>query len=599
MNKNLIRNFSIIAHIDHGKSTIADRILEKTGAISNRDMRSQYLDSMDIERERGITIKSQTARLRYISSDEKEYVFNLIDTPGHVDFNYEVSRSLSASEGALLIIDASQGIEAQTLANFYMALENNLFIVPVLNKIDLPNADIEKVLNELEEVLGINRKDAVLVSGKTGCGIDKLLEAIVEKIPYPSGISESALRCLIIDSWFDTHKGVVALVRVFDGTVSVGQKILLMHSGKKFTVIEVGYFSPFIIKKDTLSAGDVGFVIANIKIISDAKIGDTITSLDNSAKTPLPGFLEVKPVVFAGIFPIDSVDYESLGDSILKLSLNDSSFTFQPESSKSLGFGFRCGFLGLLHMEITRERIEREFNLSVITTPPTVIYKVKLASGDMVELDNPSQLRDFSGVSYIEEPYIKLRIHSPDKYIGTIISLCEEKRGTQVSIFYPMPACVQIEYMVPFAEIMFDFFDKLKSISKGYASMDYDFDHYECSKLVRVDILLNGEVMDVLSFIAHADSAQRRGRELCEKMKNEIPRQQYQVAIQAAIGGKIIARETISALRKDVTAKCYGGDISRKRKLLEKQKEGKKKMKKIGKISIPQSVFVNILKLSE
>jgi GTP-binding protein LepA len=567
----LIRNFSIIAHIDHGKSTLADRILEHTGALAQREMKEQFLDKMDLERERGITIKSQAVRLNYTSQSGTTYLFNLIDTPGHVDFGYEVSRSLSACEGALLVVDASQGVEAQTLANVYLALENNLAIVPVINKIDLPSADPERVRKEIEDVIGIDASDSVLASGKTGLGIDDVLEAIVRVVPPPTGDPKAPLQALVFDSWFDAYRGVVVLVRVVN--------------------------SPHPVKLDKICAGEVGFVVANIKVVVEAKVGDTITWVDNPAPEPLSGFKEVKPMVFAGIFPIDSSDYENLREALYKLALNDSSLVFEPETSTALGFGYRCGFLGLLHMEIVQERLEREFNLDLITTAPTVVFKAFLRSGEEVRVDSPTRMPDPTRIEYLEEPYIHAHIHAPTEYVGALITLCEDRRGEQVGISYPTPTHAVVEYMLPMAEIVFDFFDRLKSLSRGYASLDYELEGYRRSKLVKVDVMLNGEHVDALSLIVHQSSAHRRGKSLCEKMKEIIPRQQYQVAIQAAIGGKIIARETISALRKDVTAKCYGGDISRKRKLLEKQKKGKKRMRQIGKIDVPQAAFLSVLKI--
>ncbi|MBN4077296.1 elongation factor 4 [Sulfobacillus acidophilus] len=597
MQKSLIRNFSIIAHIDHGKSTLADRILEYTGALSAREMKAQFLDKMELERERGITIKSQAVRLKYTSQDKKTYLFNLIDTPGHVDFGYEVSRSLSACEGALLLVDATQGVEAQTLANVYLALENDLTIIPVINKVDLASADPDRVKKDIEDVIGIDASNAILTSAKTGIGVDQLLEAIVERIPSPKGLDKNPLTALIFDSWFDAYKGVITLVRVTQGEITAGQEIRLMHQQKEFLVQEVGAFSPHPTTLKSLSAGEVGYVVANIKTVTDAKVGDTITLAKNPAKEPLIGFKEVKPMVFAGIFPIDSVDYENLKEALLKLSLNDASLAFEPESSQALGFGFRCGFLGLLHMEIVQERLEREFDLNLLTTAPTVIYKAHLKDGNVTKIDNPSKMPDPTKIDYLQEPFIKASIHTPNEYVGAIIALCERRRGEQVSINYITPNHVVIDYLLPLAEVVFDFFDKLKTMSRGYASFDYDMEGYRKSKLAKVDILLNGKVVDALSIIAHKENSHKRGKHICEKMKEIIPRQQFQVAIQAAIGGKIIARETISALRKDVTAKCYGGDISRKRKLLEKQKKGKKRMRQIGKVEVPQAAFLSVLKI--
>jgi GTP-binding protein LepA len=597
MQQENIRNFSIIAHIDHGKSTLADRILEFTGALQAREMKEQFLDKMELERERGITIKSQAVRLLYTAKNGQDYLFNLIDTPGHVDFGYEVSRSLSACEGALLVVDASQGVQAQTLANVYLALDSDLTIVPVINKIDLPSAEPERVRKEIEDVIGIDASGAVLASGKSGIGIDDVLEAVVHQMPPPPGSPDAPLKALIFDSWFDAYRGVVVLVRVKEGTLAPGNSIRLMHNGKEFTVQEVGAFSPHPVKLKELKAGEVGFVIANIKTVTDAKVGDTITRVDNPAPEPVKGFKEVKPMVFAGIFPTESSDYENLRDALLKLSLNDAALVFEPESSQALGFGYRCGFLGLLHMEIVQERLEREFDLDLITTAPTVIFKAFLKSGEQISIDNPSKMPDPTYVEYYEEPYVKVNIHAPTDYVGAIITLCEARRGEQIGIEYPSPTHAVVQYSLPMVEIVFDFFDRLKSLSKGYASLDYELEGYRRSKLVKVDILLNGDPVDALSLVLHQTSSYARGKAICEKMKEIIPRQQYQVAIQAAIGGKIIARETISALRKDVTAKCYGGDISRKRKLLEKQKKGKKRMRQIGKIEVPQAAFLSVLKI--
>lgn len=592
-----IRNFSIIAHIDHGKSTLADRILERTGALAAREMKEQFLDKMELERERGITIKSQAVRLKYKAKDGQEYLFNLIDTPGHVDFGYEVSRSLSACEGALLVVDASQGVQAQTLANVYLALENDLSIVPVINKIDLPSAEPERVQQEIEDVIGIDASQSVLASGKTGVGIDDVLEAVVNQMPAPLGDPNASLAALIFDSWFDIYRGVVILVRVKAGTVKAGETIKLMHNSKEYEVQEVGAFSPHPLKLQQLSAGEVGFVIANIKTVADAKVGDTVTHAEQAAKEPLKGFKEVKPMVFAGVFPTEASDYEGLRDALSKLVLNDAALVYEPETSQALGFGYRCGFLGLLHMEIVQERLEREFNLDLITTAPTVKFKAFLKSGEEVLVDNPSKMPEPTRVDYYEEPYVRVNIHAPSDYVGSIIKLCEARRGEQVGLDYPSPTHAVVEYVLPMVEIVFDFFDRLKSLSRGYASLDYELEGYRQSKLVKIDILLNGDPVDALSLVLHRSSAHQRGKAICEKMKEIIPRQQYQVAIQAAIGGKIIARETISALRKDVTAKCYGGDISRKRKLLEKQKKGKKRMRQIGKIDVPQAAFLSVLKI--
>lgn len=592
-----IRNFSIIAHIDHGKSTLADRILELTGALEAREMKEQVLDKMELERERGITIKSQAVRLSYHAKDGKTYTFNLIDTPGHVDFGYEVSRSLRACEGVLLVVDASQGVEAQTLANVYMALEHDLAIVPVINKIDLPSADPDRAKEEIEDVIGIDASDALLASGKTGLGVDLVLEAIVKRIPPPSNNDDKPLRALVFDSWFDNFRGVVVLVRVMDGVIKPGDGIKLMHNQKNFSVLELGVFTPHPKKIHELRSGDVGFIIANIKVVTDAKVGETITSTENSAPEPLSGFKDVKPMVFAGVFPIDTADYENLRDALYKLVLNDAALTFEPETSQALGFGFRCGFLGLLHMEIVQERLEREFNLTLITTAPTVIYFAYLRSGEKIRIDNPTKMPDPTHIDHLEEPFIRAAIHTPNEYVGALMSLCIDRRGEQIGLNYVSERHVVVEYRLPLAEVVFDFFDRLKTISRGYASFDYEFDDYRESKLVKVDVLLNGDSVDALSIIVHRDSAQRRGRSLCEKMKEIIPRQQFQVAIQAAIGGKVVARETISALRKDVTAKCYGGDITRKKKLLEKQKAGKKRMRQIGTVEVPQEAFLSVLKI--
>ncbi|MBM4282639.1 MAG: elongation factor 4 [Deltaproteobacteria bacterium] len=597
MASELIRNFSIIAHIDHGKSTLADRILEATGALTQREMQSQFLDKMELERERGITIKAQAVRLFYKADDGKTYNLNLIDTPGHVDFNYEVSRALGACEGALLVVDASQGVEAQTLANVYLALDGNLEIVPVLNKIDLPSAEPERVRKEIEDIIGLDASDAIPASAKAGIGIHEILEAVVRKVPPPRGSVDAPLACLIFDSWFDSYRGVVVLVRVFEGTVKPGMKVRFMHNGKDFEVQEVGAFTPHPAKLTHLQAGESGFIIANVKDVHDAKVGDTVTSASNPRPEPLPGFKEIQPVVYAGVFPIDAADYEDLKESLAKLKLNDAALKFEPETSQALGFGFRVGFLGLLHMEIVQERLEREFNLDLITTAPTVVYKAHMLDGSVVDVDNPSRMPDKVKIEKIEEPIIIASIHTPSDHVGAIIKLCEERRGIQKELNYITQTRVMVKYELPLAEVVFDFFDKLKTVSRGYASFDYELAGLREDELVKVDVLVNGDVVDALSIIAHRDRAQSRGRVLCEKMKELIPKQQYQVAIQAAIGGKIIARETLSALRKDVTAKCYGGDISRKRKLLERQKEGKKRMRQVGSVDIPQEAFLAVLKV--
>ncbi len=591
-----IRNFSIIAHIDHGKSTLADRLIEYTGGLSHREMKEQVLDQMDIERERGITIKAQTARLKYEASDGSEYILNLIDTPGHVDFSYEVSRSLAACEGVLLVIDASQGVEAQTLANVHLALDHNLEIIPVINKIDLPGADIQMVKKQIEDIIGIDSSEAILASAKEGKGIKEILEAIIKKIPRPKGGKDTPLRALIIDSWYDSYQGVVMLVRVFEGSLKPNMKMMFMATKKIYEVGRIGVFTPKDMKMDSLSAGEVGYVTGGIKNIQDAKVGDTITDYDRPAEKPLPGYKDIKPMVFSGIYPVDSSQYESLRDALEKLQLNDSSFKFEPETSIALGFGFRCGFLGLLHMEIVKERLEREFDLSLITTAPTVVYKVVTTKGEIIYVDNPSKLPPQNYLDRIEEPYISATIITPDEFIGSILQLTQEKRGVQKGMEYIGEKRLMVTYELPLNEVVLDFYDKLKSLSRGYASMDYEYLDYRPSDLIKLDILLNGDPVDALSSIIHRDKAYYYGRGLAEKMREMIPRQMFEVAIQAAIGGKIIARETVKALRKNVIAKCYGGDITRKRKLLEKQKEGKKRMKQIGKVEIPQETFLAVLK---
>jgi GTP-binding protein LepA len=592
-----IRNFSIIAHIDHGKSTLADRLLEFTGALSSREMQDQFLDKLELERERGITIKAQSVRLNYKAKDGQTYILNLIDTPGHVDFHYEVSRSLAACEGAILVVDASQGIQAQTLANVYVAIDNNLEIFPVLNKIDLPAADPARVKQEIEDVIGLDTTYAVEASAKTGVGIEDILENVVKVVPEPKGDPKHPLQALIFDSWFDAYQGVVVLMRLVEGTVKKGDEILLMAAEKKYVVDQLGVFTPHGVEVAKLAAGEVGFFTAAIKDIHDIKIGDTVTLANNPAAKPLAGFKEVKPMVFCGIYPTESSEYENLRYSLEKLRLNDASFQYEPESSLALGFGFRCGFLGLLHMEIIQERLEREYDLSLISTAPTVVYKVKTVQGETIMIDNPAKFPASSDIEVIEEPFIRSTIHIPTEYIGAIIQLCEGRRGTQNKMDYLTPTHVALEYELPLSEIVFDFYDKLKSLSKGYASFDYELIGYRSSELVKLNIMINAEVVDALSVILHREKAYQRGRDLCEKLREIIPRQQYEVAIQAALGGKILARETIKALRKNVLAKCYGGDISRKRKLLEKQKEGKKRMKQVGSVEIPQEAFLAALKI--
>jgi GTP-binding protein LepA len=594
-----IRNFSIIAHIDHGKSTLADRLLEATGTLSKREQQDQFLDNMDLERERGITIKAQSVRMDYRSKDGRDWVLNLIDTPGHVDFAYEVSRSLAACEGALLVVDASQGVEAQTLANVYLALESDLEIVPVINKIDLPSADVAGTRQEIEEVIGLDGSLAVPASAKEGVGIHDILEAIVAQMPPPDGHPDAPLAALIFDSWYDTYRGVVMLIRVVEGTIKLKDKILLWSNEKTFEVQELGIFAPKARAKTQLFAGEVGFVVANVKTVSEAKVGDTITHADRRCPAQLPGFHEVKPMVFSGIFPVDTQDYDDLRDALEKLRLNDSAFTYEPETSAALGFGFRCGYLGLLHMEIVQERLEREYNLSLITTSPSVVYEVKTTTGQMMRIENPSKLPPAQEIETIAEPVVTARLHTPKEYVGAILKLCEDRRGTQKDIKYMGEKRVQVVYELPLSEIVFDFFDKLKSVTRGYASLDYELLGYQVSDLVKLDMLINGEVVDALSTIVHKERAYQRGRAVAQKLKEVIPRQMFEVAIQAAIGGKIISRESLSAMRKNVLAKCYGGDISRKRKLLEKQKEGKKRMKSVGSVELPQEAFLSVLKMDD
>lgn len=592
-----VRNFSIIAHIDHGKSTLADRILEYTGALTSREMQEQVLDQMDLERERGITIKLQAVRLTYPADDGESYTLNLIDTPGHVDFTYEVSRSLAACEGALLVVDAAQGIEAQTLANVYLALENNLEILPVINKIDLPSAEPERVRQEIENVIGLDATDAVLASAKSGIGIREILEQIVRKVPAPGGDPELPLQALVFDSHYDAYKGVIVYVRIVNGIVRPGMRIKMMASGSEHEVVEVGVFRPRMTAVNELRAGDVGFIAAAIKTMRDARVGDTVTDSRRQTAEPLPGYRKINPMVFCGLYPVDSSDYPLVRDALERLELNDASLRYEPETSSALGFGFRCGFLGLLHMEIIQERLEREYGLTLITTAPSVVYRVYLTSGTMVEIDNPSLLPESTKVDRIEEPYVKASVIVPKEFVGSVMELCQEKRGVFLDMQYLDETRVTLVYELPLTEIVYDFFDRLKSGTKGYASFDYEVIGYRPALLVKLDILLNGEIVDALSFIVHRDKAYHRGKILCEKLKELIPRQMFEVPIQAAIGNKVVARESIRAMRKNVLAKCYGGDISRKRKLLEKQKEGKKRMKQVGNVEVPQEAFMAVLKI--
>jgi GTP-binding protein LepA len=594
-----IRNFSIIAHIDHGKSTLADRILEKTNALSSREMKDQLLDSMDLERERGITIKLNAVQLSYKAKDGEEYTFHLIDTPGHVDFTYEVSRSLAACEGAVLVVDAAQGIEAQTLANVYLALDNDLEILPVINKIDLPSADPERVRNEIEDVIGLDASEAVLASAKAGIGIEEILEQVVEKVPAPQGNPEAPLKALIFDSLYDAYRGVVAYIRVVEGTVKAGDKIKMMATGAEFEVTEVGVFTPKATLREELSVGDVGFLTAAIKNVGDTRVGDTITNAKNGALVPLPGYRKLNPMVYCGLYPIDTARFNDLREALEKLQLNDSALQFEPETSQALGFGFRCGFLGLLHMEIIQERIEREFKIDLITTAPSVIYHVHMTDGTQINVDNPSNMPDPQKIDRVEEPYVKATMMSPNEYVGAIMEICQQKRGIFIDMQYLDENRVSIIYEIPLAEIVYDFFDQLKSSTRGYASFDYELIGYKPSKLVKMDILLNAEKVDALSFIVHRDFAYERGKIIVEKLKELIPRQQFEVPIQATIGTKIVARSSIKAMRKNVLAKCYGGDISRKRKLLEKQKEGKKRMKQVGSVEVPQEAFMAVLKMDD
>lgn len=592
-----IRNFSIIAHIDHGKSTIADRLIEYTGTLSKREMEAQVLDQMDLERERGITIKAQAVRLDYVGKDGEAYQINLIDTPGHVDFTYEVSRSLAACEGAILVVDAAQGIEAQTLANVYLALENNLEIIPVINKIDLPSAEPEKVKQEIEDVIGLDASEAVLASAKVGIGIEEILDQIVAKVPAPSGNPDAPLSALVFDSHFDAYKGVIAYVRVMDGEIKPGMRLKMMATNKEFEVTEVGCFRPALTNIEKLGTGQVGFVSGSVKNVKDVRVGDTITDASNPVKKALPGYRGINPMVYCGLYPVDSADYDNLKDALEKLQLNDAALLFEPETSIALGFGYRCGFLGLLHMDVVQERLEREYNLSLITTAPSVIYHVYKTNGEMIKIDNPSHLPPPTEIDHLDEPYVKATVIVPNDYVGAVMELSQEKRGEFKDMKYLDVNRVLVTYQIPLSEIIYDYFDRLKSSTRGYASLDYELSNYRTSTLVKLDILLNSDAVDALSVIVHRDKAAQRGRQLAEKLKGIIPQQMFEIPIQAAIGNKIIARETVRAMRKDVLAKCYGGDISRKRKLLEKQKEGKKRMKSVGNVEIPQEAFMAILKI--
>ena len=600
IDQNKIRNFCIIAHIDHGKSTLADRLIEMTGLLTSREMQAQVLDNMDLERERGITIKAQTVRIVYKAKNGEEYIFNVIDTPGHVDFNYEVSRSLAACDGAILVVDAAQGIEAQTLANVYLALDHDLDVMPVINKIDLPSADPQRVINEIEDVIGIEAQDAPQISAKTGLNVDQVLEQIVEKIPAPGGDPKAPLQALIFDSVYDSYKGVIIFCRIKEGTVRKGTTIRMMATGAEADVVEVGYFGPGqFIPCEELSAGMVGYITASLKNVKDTRVGDTVTNAEEPCAQPLPGYKKVNPMVYCGLYPADGAKYPDLRDALEKLQLNDAALQFEPETSLALGFGFRCGFLGLLHLEIIQERLEREYNLDLVTTAPSVIYKVYKTNGEVIDLTNPSNLPDASEIEYMEEPIVGAEIMVTTEYIGSIMQLCEERRGNYLGMEYMEETRALLKYELPLNEIIYDFFDALKSRSRGYASFDYEMKGYQRSELVKLDILVNKEEVDALSFIVHAETAYERGRKMCEKLKEEIPRQLFEIPIQAAIGSKIIARETVRAMRKDVLAKCYGGDISRKKKLLEKQKEGKKRMRQVGNVEIPQKAFMSVLKLDE